>query len=196
MRIARMSVWLGKHPSSTWLRRRKIHGFFIWLYCWLTQRYIYTRKSSWWKERRKLKTLYTVSMRPTTSIFPFQSFFGEPRMLIRAWNSSCEICRWIWEEGISHYPQWYQRFQWPPKSRAWWCLARASTECERDSSFSQHYDWQISSTDMNIRLSSNELKDLNKTSVMLADGSGDYMATIGELIRHSSWHAKIICWNL
>ncbi|PSS12325.1 hypothetical protein M430DRAFT_68579 [Amorphotheca resinae ATCC 22711] len=38
--------------------------------------------------------------------------------------------------------------------------------------------WHVLLQNMNIRLSSNELKDLNKTSVMLADGSGDYMATI------------------
>jgi hypothetical protein len=35
--------------------------------------------------------------------------------------------------------------------------------------------------DMYLRLSVDDLKKLNRTSIMLADGSGDYMGIIGKL---------------
>ncbi|KAI9733818.1 MAG: hypothetical protein M1818_007085 [Claussenomyces sp. TS43310] len=38
--------------------------------------------------------------------------------------------------------------------------------------------WSVLLQNMNLRLSGNDLRALNKTSVMLADGSGDYMGTL------------------
>lgn len=41
----------------------------------------------------------------------------------------------------------------------------------------------IDCLDMYLRMSAEDMKDLDRSSIILADGSGDYMGTIGKHIR-------------